>query len=140
MPAPTWAAAPAEVAAATAEVVEAALDSGVEVDGTDMVAMLELGVGVTELTRTSVLVMVVVEVMVVVVSVAATRGARARQREVMIVNFIAINSRMKIREMRGHRYKFRCENERFQDLLAVGSDYETRAFEICFDFRLCEIQ
>jgi hypothetical protein len=88
-----WAAAPVEVAAATAEVVEAALDSGVEVEDASMVDMLELGVGVgvTELTRTRVLVMVVVEVIVVVVSVAAASGTSARQREVMrVVNFIAI--------------------------------------------------
>jgi hypothetical protein len=98
MPAPTWTAAPVEVAAATAEVVEAALDSGVEVEGADMVAMLELGVGVTELTRTRVLVMVVVEVMVVVVSVAAASGASARQSEVTrVVNFISIESTVKIR-------------------------------------------
>lgn len=97
MPAPTWAAAPVEVAAATAEVVEAALDSGVEVEEAGMVAMLELGVGVTELTRIRVLVMVVVEVMVEVVSAAAS-GASARQREVMrVVNFIAIESNVKIR-------------------------------------------
>ena len=95
MPAPTWAAAPVEVAAATA-VVEAALDSGVEVEEAGMIVMLELGVGVTELTRTRVLVMVVVEVIVEVVSVAATSGASARQREVMrVVNFIAIESRVK---------------------------------------------
>lgn len=94
MPAPTWAAAPVEEAAAMAEVVEAALDSGVEVEEAGIVAMLELGVGVTELTRIRVFVMVVVEVMVVVVSVAAASGASARQREPMIVvNFIAIESR-----------------------------------------------
>lgn len=93
------AAAPVEgVAAAAAEVVEVARDRGVDVE-TDMVAtllvleptlelMLELGAGVTELTRTRVLVMVVVAVEVVVSS-AATSGAATRQREAMtVVNFI----------------------------------------------------
>jgi hypothetical protein len=98
MPAPTWAAAPVEVAAAMAEVVEAVLDSGVEVEEAGMVVMLELGVGVTELTRTRVLVMVVVEVIVVRVSVAAASGASARQREVMrVVNFIAIEIESKVK-------------------------------------------
>lgn len=96
------AAAPVEgVAAAAAEAVEVARDRGVDVE-TDMVAkllaleptlefMLELGVGVTELTRIRVLVMVVVAVEVVVSS-AATNGAATRQREVMtVVNFIFLN-------------------------------------------------
>ncbi len=49
---------------------------------------VELGVGVTELTRIRVLVMVVVAVEVVVSS-AATNGAATRQREAtMAVNFI----------------------------------------------------
>ena len=92
MPAPTWAAAPVEDAAAMAEVVEAALDSGVEVEEAGMVAMLvELGVGVTELTRSKVFVIVVVEVIVVVLSSATASGASARQREpMMVVNFIVM--------------------------------------------------
>ena len=102
MPAPMLAAAPVEVAAAAAAVVEVARDRGVDVE-TDMVVKLlaleptleltpelalELGVGVTELTRTRVLVMVVVAVEVVISS-AATNGAATRQREAMtVVNFI----------------------------------------------------
>lgn len=97
------AAAPVEVAAGAAEVVEAARDRGVEVEAVMVVRLLalefalELGVGVTELTRTRVLVMVVVAVEVVVSS-AATNGAATRQREATIaVNFILrIDSKVNI--------------------------------------------
>lgn len=112
------AAAPMEVAAGTAEVVEATRERGVDVE-TDMVlrylalelglglglgfamvlamvpatevvmeVVMGVGVGVTELTRTRVLVTVVVAVEVMVSS-AATNGAATRQREAtMVVNFI----------------------------------------------------
>lgn len=116
MPAPMLAAAPVEVAAAAAEVVELAelaVDRGVDIVA-GLVVMLdtletlevELGVGVTELTRTRVLVMVVVAVEVVISS-AAAKGAATRQREAMMaVNFIlqvdriGIKVEYPVREMR----------------------------------------
>jgi hypothetical protein len=92
-PAPRFTAAPVELAAATAEVVEEARDRGVELAVTDIVTMLELGVGVgvgvTELTRMRVLVMVVVAVDVTSSSAKANGAAARQRREVMtVVNFI----------------------------------------------------
>lgn len=90
-PAPRFIAAPVELAAATAEVVEEARDRGVEVAVADTVTMLELGVGVgvTELTRIRVLVMVVVAVDVTSSSARANGAAARQRREVMtVVNFI----------------------------------------------------